>query len=197
MGLMPETIISIQSVSRNMNYSQLFTEHLILRKARMDDLGAIWLNIWRDESIAKFMLWQPVATLKEAEELLIRIIAFQKEQHAFFVCLKETDEPIGMAAIKEVKPGIFEDAGLCIASCFQGRGYGKELLSALLHLSFDILGGTSFRYSCFRENVRSAALCKSCGFQYVSSSETIRQWDGRRFTSDHFVLDKSEKTIQS
>jgi len=164
------------------------TEHLILRKAEEKDLEQIWHNIWEDESIAKMMLWKPTHTYEEAKDRLRKTIEYQKNTHAYFVCLKDTDEPIGFAGVKEEGEGIFEESGICIARKFQGLDYGKEVVKTLLDLTFRKLGGKKFIYSCFRENEKSAKLCKSLGFQYTHSVDEVRGWDGYHYTSDYYEL---------
>ena len=169
-------------------FERIETERLILRKAEARDLELIWRRVWRDERLAATMLWTPTKTLEEAAARLERTIAYQADNCAWFVCLKETDEPIGFGGMREIEPGIWDETGLCIAKDWQVRGYGKEMLRALLDLAFRKLGGQRFLYSCFHGNEASAALCKSCGFVYTHSSEDVRQRDGYEYLCDHFEL---------
>ena len=164
------------------------TERLILRKAREEDLTAIWQNVWRDERIARMMLWKPTRTREEAVLRMQRTLTYQEHSDAFFVCRKDHDEPIGFAGMTETEPGEFEETGICIARDYQNRGYGKEVLRALVRLAFDTLGGHSFLYGCFHENLASAALCKGCGFVYSHSREQIREWDGYAYRCDYYKL---------
>lgn len=169
----------------------LETEHLILRKARLDDLDSIWHNVWEDASIAEKMLWKTTTTLEDATDRIKRTINYQSQIPAYFVCLKESDEPIGFAGIKEEKPGVFEDCGICIASKYQGRGYGKEVVNALIYLAFDLLHGKEFIYGCFHENEKSKGLAKSLGFKYTHSVDEVRKWDGYQYQADYFLLRNS------
>lgn len=167
---------------------QLTTPHLLLRKARKEDLEAIWKNVWSDQALSKTMLWQPCPTLEEARGRLKRILPYHEKSDAFFICLRETDEAIGFAGVRETAPGEFEETGLCIARRFQGMGYGKEMLRALIHLVFDVHGGKRFLYACFHENAASAALCQSCGFTYSHTEKGLRAYDGYVYTCDYYQL---------
>ena len=167
---------------------QLATPHLVLRKARDEDLEPVWKNIWADREIARMMLWKPTETRKEALQRLERTKNYQGSNTAFFVCLKETDEPVGFAGIQETAPGEYEETGICIARRFQRRGYGKEVLDALIELVFDQLKGHRFQYGCFHENTPSAALCRSRGFVYSHSETRIRDWDGYEYLCDFYEL---------
>lgn len=170
------------------------TTHLILRKAREDDLEAIWQNVWRDEQIAKTMLWKPTKTREEAVERMRKTLGIHETSYAYFVCLKSTDEPIGFAGIKQTVPGEFEETGICIAHDYQNLGYGKETPNALIDLAFRCLHGHRFLYGCFHENTRSAALCKSCGFTYSHSEPDTRKWDQYEYLCDFYILSSSAQT---
>ncbi len=172
---------------------QLTTPHLLLRKARKDDLETIWKNVWSDETLAKTMLWQPCPTMEEARERLEHILPYHDKNDAFFICLRETDEAIGFAGVRETAPGEFEETGLCIARQYQGMGYGKEMLKALIHLVFDMRGGKRFLYACFHENAASAALCQSCGFTYSHSEKGIRAHDSYAYLCDYYRLTREEE----
>ena len=167
---------------------QLTTPNLVLRKAKDSDLDSIWQNVWNDPKIAATMLWKVTETREEAADRLDRTKNYQASNDAFFVCLKDTDEPIGFGGIREIAPGEYEETGICIAARFQRRGFGKEVLDALVGLAFRRLGGHRFKYGCFHENAASAALCKSCGFAYTHSEQCVRDWDGYEYLCDFYEL---------
>ena len=170
---------------------RLETPRLTLRKARPEDLEAIWRNVWSDDALAANMLWQPTHTREAAVARLERTLAFHEEYPVFFVCLKDTDEPIGLAGVRSEGLDVWEECGICVAARCQGRGLGKEILEALIRLVFDGLHGRKFIYGCFRENAVSAKLCRSMGFRYAYSREGVRDWDGYRYVSDHYVLEQA------
>ena len=168
------------------------TERLVLRKAEDRDLYLIWKRVWRDGRLAAMMLWTPTPTLEEAQARLERTIAYQRDNYAYFVCLKESDEPIGFGGCREIAPGVWDETGLCIAADWQGQGYGKESLRALVALCFRELGGRVFHASCFHENIASAATIRSCGFVYVGSKPETRAHDGCEFLCDCYELTAGE-----
>ncbi len=171
-----------------MDLNRLETSRLVLRKARDGDLDAIWRNVWRDASLAETMLWTPTETREAALDRLARTIAYQAFSPGYFVCLKDTDEPIGFAGVRETAPGEYSETGICVARAHQGRGYGRETLEALVSLVFDTLGGRRFTYSCFHDNAASAALCRACGFRFVGSRPETRERDGLRYVCDEYEL---------
>ena len=169
---------------------RLETLRLILRKARESDLEAVWRNVWRDAAIARWMLWAPTRTLEDARARMARTLAYQARADAFFVCLKADDAPIGFAGVVEREPGVFEETGICVARAHQDRGYGREVLGALLRLAFDLNAGERFVYSCFSDNLPSAALCRALGFRYDRTEPRVREWDGYAYDLDLYCLSR-------
>lgn len=171
--------------------NKLILRHLFLRKAKMSDFDFIWHNVWQDEKLNELMLWQTTKTFDEAKNRLGRTIEYQSNHYAYFICLKSTDEPIGFAGVIEVSNKVYEDIGICIAQRYQGLGYGKETVEGLKMLVFNKLKGDRFIYGCFRENEKSANLCRSSGFLYLRSGAVIRAYDQKEFITDYYFFDRN------
>ena len=167
-------------------------ERIRLRKARESDWSSMLRNVWGDEAVYRWMLYQPTLTEEGARERCLRSMAFQKGHPAWFVCLKDTDEAIGLCAIKEIDKGHFEESGICIGTEHQGRGYGKEIVSLLLALAFQQLGAEDFRYGYFRDNEKSRRLAEHFGFQYEKTYELTRPWDGAVKKIDSCILTREQ-----
>lgn len=164
------------------------TKRLILRKAKKSDLEKIYENVWSVKELTKYMLWEVSKSKEEAEERLNKTIKYQKDNYAYFICLKETDEPIGFVGIKEVSKNVYSDTGLCISLNNQNKGFGKEVLKAILNLVFNELNGEKFIYSCMRENINSRKLCESFNFTYYKSEHKIREYDKMEYIDDEYSL---------
>ena len=161
-------------------------ENIILRKAKADDLDAMWENVWQDNELAEYMLWKPVENYDEAKIRLEKTIEFQRTNYAFYVCLEDTDEAIGFIGAKEISEGVFEDCGICISRKYQGRGYGKQALVLFLKMIREDLNARKFVYSCFEQNLKSKKLCESLGFKYEYTKECTRNWDGLNYKALYF-----------
>ncbi|MCR4622127.1 MAG: GNAT family N-acetyltransferase [Clostridiales bacterium] len=173
-------------------FETLTGEKVVLRKARPGDWESMLRNVWGDEEVYKWMLFTPTHTAEEARARCERSIQFQKEHLAWFVALKDTDEPVGLCAINEYEKGHFEECGICIGTKYQGRGIGKEIVLLLLELAFEKLGAEDLMYGYFRENLRSKALAEKFGFHYVSTRMLVRPWDGAEKVIDKCILTKEE-----
>ena len=159
-------------------YETLTGRHIVLRKAREEDWRSMLTNVWSDEAVYRWMLFQPTLTEKDAVERCRRSICYQKENYAWFVALKDTDEAVGLCAVREYEPRRWEEGGICVGTKCQGKGYGKEIVSLLLDLVFMKLGAADCQYGYFRDNEKSKKVAESFGFRYDRSYDLTRPWDG-------------------
>lgn len=159
-----------------------------LRKARTEDTEQIWQRVWSDAGAAELMLWKVTESREEAEDRMERTLRYQRRWPAYFIAITETDEPIGFAGLREQSPGVAGESGICVAREFRGRGYGLLAARGLMRLAFDCMGAEAFYYSCFHENLPSAALARKLGCVYESSETITRETDGRTFLCDHYCI---------
>ena len=150
------------------------TEHLGFRKARVEDAEAMYKNVWSDEELLKYTHWALSPSLESAKERILRNIEYQKKNpYIYFVINKENKEPIGFGGIMQFAEGVYSEAGLCIARKYQGRGYGKEMLKALLDLAFKKLNCKEFLYACFKDNDVSYNLCMHYPFVFKNTEKVF------------------------
>lgn len=179
-------------MNRNPVFDRLEGKHIVLRKAKEDDALSMMENVWADEKVYRWMFFPPVFSEGEAMERCRRSVQYQKDNYAWFVALKDTDQAVGLCAIRENEPGRFEEAGICIGTAFQGKGYGREIVSLLLKLAFEKLGAEDVRYGYFRDNEKSRKLAESFGFAYDRSADMIRPWDGAAKKVDSCILTREK-----
>lgn len=175
-----------------LSFSVLKGKNIILRKAEENDWKSMLRHIWGDENVYRQMLFQPTFTENEAIERCKRSILYQRSNFAWFVALKESNEAIGLSALKEIESGHWEESGICLGKEFWGRGFGTEILSLLLDLSFNHLGAEDFRYGFFKDNHRSENLALKFGFEYDRTYETVRPWDSEKKTIISCILTKAK-----
>ena len=167
-------------------------KNIVLKKASMDDVEAMYKNIWSQEETSKYMLWTPTKDIHEAEDRMKRTIEFQKNNLAYSVYEKKSGQAIGFAGMKEIEDGVYEDCGIGIGLEFIRRGYGKQILMALVKYCFEDLGAKRIVCSCRRENIASKKLQQSCGFEYTHSENRVDKRDGLKYIIDFYELIKSK-----
>ena len=135
-----------------------------------------------------------VQQARHDEEAGIKRTALYAQMHTevkteFFVCEKVSGQAIGIAGIKELMPGKWTITDIAIGPDFQGQGYGKQIVTALLNLAYE-LGATEVAYDCFTQNRASKQLALSCGFTYSHSEEAELMKNGEKVILDYYEVRK-------
>lgn len=164
------------------------TKDLILRQGFADDWQDLYRNLWSREEVFWYMFNKP----SPDEEAGRKRTALYAEMHEevkteFFVCEKDSGQAIGIAGIKELKPGKWTITDIALGPDFQGKGYGKQIVTALLKLAFE-LGATAVAYDCFTQNAASKQLALSCGFTYSHSEEAERMKNDEKVILDYYSI---------
>ena len=168
------------------------TKDLILAKATMADLESIYHNYWCSEKTAKYMFWVPQKNIEEARDRLERTIEYQKNNFAFLVYEKSSGQAIGQTGMKEISPNVYEDSGIGIGEKFVGRGYGKQILKAMIDCLFEKCNAEKIVCTCHTDNIPSAKMQQACGLKYSHSEIVTRPKDGLVYKSDFYEITKQE-----
>ena len=86
---------------------------------------------------------------------------------------------IGTQAIGAMDFGVCGEieTGSWLGQEFQGRGYGKEMRAAVLHLAFEGLGAQAANSEAFYWNAASISVSRSLG--YEPNGEQVRAVEGK------------------
>ena len=166
------------------------TKNLILRQGSADDWQDLYRNLWSREEVFLYMFKNPCPSEEHAAARTGAYAVMHKEvKTEFFVIEKASGQAIGIAGIKELQPGKWTITDIAIGLDFQGKGYGKQIVTALLKLAFE-LGATEVAYDCFTQNVASKRLALSCGFTYSYSEEAELMKNGEKVILDYYSIHK-------
>ena len=163
------------------------TKDLVLRQGSADDWQDLYRNLWSREEVFRYMFKNSCPSEEHAAARTGAYVVMHEEvKTEFFVIEKASGQAIGIAGIKELKPGKWTITDIVLGPDFQGKGYGKQIVTALLHLAFE-LGATEVAYDCFTQNVASKRLALSCGFAYSYSEEAELMKNGKKVILDYFI----------
>lgn len=167
------------------------TKDLLLRQGSGDDWQALYQNLWSREEAFRY-LFSRSSSDEEAGKKRTEAYAqmHQEVETEFFVCERRTNRAIGIAGIKERKSGYWTITDIAIGPDFHGRGYGRQILEALLDLAFREYGAAEVAYECFTQNSASKKLALSCGFVYSHSEEAELLKNGEKVMLDHYMIRK-------
>ena len=163
------------------------TKDLLLDKGRIADWKVMYENVWKHEGTARYTMWTAAQTKEAGYEMTHIYLAYQEvNPTAYIVYEKASKTPIGYAGMKETSKGIFEASGIAVGPSYTGKGYGKQILCALLHQAFEELKAQKFIYSCWAEKAPSNKQARSTGFRFTHSEEAIDYRSGKAFTMNYY-----------
>ena len=140
----------------------LQTNRLIIRRFKSIDLAYL-IDMFSDEEVMRFIGPRKAMTETETQTWLTNILQRQDTEltrHA--VALKENDELIGAAGLKE-EDGV-RDFGYYFRREYWGRGYASEACSALIPYIEDELHIREYQIFIADENIRSIKMIERLGF---------------------------------
>lgn len=165
-----------------------------LRKAALEDapLIASWYS---DPEVAKYMsyvvrcrTYTPESVEKELRE------SDPGYEQLFMVCLAESGEPIGHAGIDDL---VMEDSRAEIFFLIgekdgRGKGYGREIVEALVEYAFDEMGLNSLFATAAVDNPASVACMERAGFSRIGVRREFNNIGGRYIDEVFLDLTRSD-----
>ena len=166
------------------------TKDLILRQGSVGDWQDLYRNLWSREEVFRYLFSKPSRNEEAGRNRTALYAEMHKEVATeFFVCEKASGQAIGIAGIKEWQPRYWTVTDIAIGPDFQGKGYGNQIVRALLELPFKY-GAVEVNYDCFTQNDTSKRLALSCGFTYSHSEEAELLKNGKKVILDHYEVRK-------
>lgn len=173
------------------------TKDLLLTKANKSHTMSLWKNFWSDEISAKYMFLNITNTLEEAKIRMQKTIDYQKDHISYIIIEKKSKEAIGIANFIEIEKGIYEDRNIALGHKYTNKGYGKQILKALLDYMFYELDAKTVIYACVKENIASNKLQQSFNFKFSHSINATRERDNKDFTINYYKLEKNDYTLNN
>lgn len=170
----------------------LETKELVIKKACQEDWRDMYYNLWCHEESAKYMLWNVTTSEEDAKARMERTIAFEAtHEYNWLVYEKASGQAIGFAGLERLEEGVCGETGIAIGPAFTKKGYGKQILNALMDYARDVLGAHKFVACCRTQNEASHRLQMACGFTFSHYSE--EKEDPR--TGEKYVLEYNVKEL--
>ena len=142
----------------------LETEHLLLRRFRMEDAVDCFAFL-SDEQSAYMDCCKAFTAMDE--EYAKRMALFDEREGQYMIVLKETGNVIGTVNVFEDTSRAVEamEIGYSVAPAYKRRGYAYEALSALVTLLQKELGLELITAGTLPENTSSIGLLNKLGFR--------------------------------
>lgn len=157
------------------------TKDLILDKAKFSDWEGMYHNVWSHPESAKYMLWKVTTSESDARVRIQKTIEYQKNHDTYVVYEKAGGNPIGFAGIEKAAPAIYGETGICLGPDYVGKGFGRQILRALIQYCKENFGATEFLYSAREKNEAANRLAVSLGFTLIASEPKTDSRDGHSY----------------
>lgn len=143
------------------------TNRLLMRQIEYTD-WEFFYNVEKDASVQEYV--SDINTEETIRERFESRLPSWNKMNSQWLCLvitlKETGEKIGVSGFyPEWEPYQQAEVGFLLASGFQGEGYGKESLIAVLGFVFDDLSFHKVKATVTEGNDASCGLLRKVGFQ--------------------------------
>ena len=167
------------------------TKNLILDKAKFSDWKEMYENVWSRPESARYMAWKVTTTQEDAKLRIMRTIEFQNNHDVYIVYEKQSGKAIGFAGVDKITPFVYQETGICLGPDYVGKGFGTQILEALIQYCKQEFDAKKFFYSTRKENEASNRLAKKFGFTLVSSEKKIDNRNGQVYEVLKYNLDYS------
>lgn len=118
--------------------------------------------------------------------------SWEPDKWTLTMMVKEGETVVGIQDVFSTKFAITREVatGSWLGREYQGRGIGKEMRAAILHLAFAGLGAERATSGAFEDNVASINVSRALG--YRENGDEIKVRRGEHARSIRFVLDRVE-----
>lgn len=162
---------------------------ILLRKLRLADTRALW-ECLSDPVLTERMMHRRVPSLAAMEER-VRAYLREYETHAnarFGAVSVEDGRLIGSAMLTPVQHPARAVLGFYVNRSCWGRGYARDMVSAILRFGFEQAGMNRIEGTCFVENTASARVMERCGMQCEGLAEDYYYVNGKLRDVRRFAL---------
>ena len=176
---------------RFVEFEELSTSNLILRRFRLGDTEDFYARVGGNETVARYMLWEPHKSVEETKESIEKVLQRYEVGSAYTwaIALKEDDSIIGRIDLLR-----FDDVtescsfAYMIGDAYWGRGFGTESLSAVLGFAFEKMQMKSVVADHMCENGASGAVMGKAGMTYVQTHKGKYEKSGNIYDADEYKI---------
>ena len=150
----------------------LETERLLLRQLQMEDVYEYYERLFGDADVSRYMLFQPHQDIGESLESLQRKL--DKYEDGNFYCWgvteKDDESLIGLIELLRFDEQDNSCSFVYMLGCnYWGRGYGTEMLQAVIKFAFEELGVERITADHISKNVASGSVMRKVGMTHIGT----------------------------
>lgn len=174
---------------------EIRTSRLLLRKIRRDDVQAYYDRIGSSEAVTRYMLFDPHRDISESVASVEKALRRYETGRCYRwgIALPEDDSIIGIIELLR-----FDEAqntcsfAYMLAEAFWGRGYGTEVLKAVLDFAFLEMEMDAVEADHMAENRGSGAVMAKAGMKYIRTEKEKYRKNGTVYDAPVYRIERSE-----
>ncbi len=149
--------------------AELWTENLILRRYRVDDVEQLYACLGTDPEISKYSGWNPYASSEMTQETVRRFIDSYKDERSYSWVMDANGDDVVAGTI-----GAYDydnnqiEVGFSVGQAWRGRGYATEALKTVLEYLTENERICCVTAWCAAENISSRKVLEKSGMQLVN-----------------------------
>ena len=156
--------------------SELWAEHLILRRYTMEDAEPLYRLLGSDPEMSQYSGWNPYATLDMARETVRRFIDGYDDEHSYSWVMDVNGVIAGTIGAYDYKYDPRRqcnqiEIGYSVVQSWQGRGFATEALKKVLEYLTENEGIACVTAWCAAENTGSRRVLEKAGLQLVHTEK--------------------------
>lgn len=153
---------------------EIRTRRLLLRRASIDDAGAIFASYATDPDVTRFLGWQPHDDVSQTEEFLTIVSKEWEDGRGFPLVVFAQDDPGQLLGMFHPKlRGATVNYGYVLRRESWGKGYGTEALRHLVDHAMASVVIHRAEAFCDVEHRASARVMQKAGMQFEG---TLRRY---------------------
>ena len=151
-------------------FTELKTEHLILRRMELRDAPFFFERLGGSEPVTRYMLFAPHSSGEESEKSVQKHVSRYESgrYYHWVITLRGSDDLIGVISLLRFE----EKTESCsfaymLGEAFWGRGYGTEALEAAFDFAFTQMELQRIQADHMAGNPASGAVMRKVGMEYI------------------------------
>jgi len=172
----------VETSSGQLNFADLETERLLLRRIRRDDTPDVF-EYASDPEVARYTTWEAHTSLADSEQFVTWVVngytkpdgdtwtirGYEHPESASFswgLVLKESGKLIGTMGMSVNRRDSRAEIGYAIGRRYWGMGLTTEATKAVIRYGFEELGLNRIEARCDPANIGSARVMEKAGMTF-------------------------------
>lgn len=179
---------------RFVEFEELKTPRLWLRRITMNDAERYFARLARSEAVTRYMTFAPHTDLSQSIASVEKSLARYETRQAYRWVLDLPGE--GLIGVVDLL-GFDKERGSCcfaymLGQAYWGKGYGTEALRGVFRFAFEKLEMERIEADHMADNPASGAVMRKVGMRYIRTDAAKYEKDGKIHDAPVYAITRQE-----